>query len=273
MEELELRRTFIRNVGIVGAKGFIGRKLACELARNNCNIFPWRREVEGDFLSKAHRDKFVAGNSLDVIYQAAWANIENTNYRNDKRNLHFTEASLELASYCNNNNVLSVFLGSTFADFDLNLDHYSTSKRMLQNELRRSSYRKTILVKPTYVFSVEDKRPHLFKQLVDWFESKQFDVPFQIKSKDSRIDLIHVNDVATALSNLPLDSSEFKEYLVTSGFEISVESVIKFVTLKLSGIESQVALNHVTKTSYSENCKVIVSNLETLSFFGLNDMI
>jgi nucleoside-diphosphate-sugar epimerase len=273
LENLELVESVPLNVGIVGADGFIGRYLTAELSRKGYQVIAWNREKHGSFLLESDRKNFLRNNDLDIVYQLAWVNVNNPNYRQESANFDYARASIELALDCHARKIKCVLLGSTYADLESNTEPYSTSKRNLQIELREISPSHIFLAKPTYVFSLEDLRPHLFKQFVNWLESSKKTQPFELINADFQIDLIHVKDVANALLFFVNNGLNYREYLLTSGFSISVKDVVEFLSNKLNGFSNGINTSKLCQSGNLNAGSKIISNRETFNFFGLNGIL
>lgn len=256
------------NVGIVGATGFIGSYLATKLSTSEIKPTLWQRKLHGDYLIKSNRDRFLTSHKFDLIYQAAWVNVSDINYKENVQNFPFVEASLDFARECVNLGVRIALLGSTFADDFSRSDPYSQSKRQLQAKISEMNSSLVLLIKPTYVFSLEEKRPQIFREFIDWIQNGNRIEEFPIKSNNALLDFIHVRDVVSALDEIRLHETIKGEVIVSSGILLSVKEVLTRLETRLTKSQNYFATQNSLKITNADGKTKIISCDESQAFFG-----
>ena len=64
-----------------------------------------------------------------------------------------------------------------------------------------------------------------------------------------------------------------REYLLTSGFSISVKDIVEFLSNKLNGFSNRINTSKLYSSDNLNSCSKIISNRETFNFFGLNGIL
>ncbi len=261
-------------IGIIGASGFIGRHL-CELFSNHSEntIIVWNRHSHGDFLSKENREKFLDSNHLDLIYQLAWTSIENVNYRQNPQNIFFAEATIDLVESCLRRSSRIIIIGTQFNDEIPSIDKYQSAKAFLWDSISQFPPDLIFYIRPTYIFSLPELRPHLFRSFLGWVYEGKKPENFLLRSPRKQIDLIHVKDVAESLFRISTHLSLGTNVTIASGLSLSVENIIRFLETRIVESDEMLPLSEYTRTKFLPSENVLLFNRNTLSFFGLSDTI
>lgn len=257
------------HIGIVGSQGFIGRNLCDVLQRQNSHkVYKWMRPKDGDFLIEEHRERFL-GLKFDLVFQLAWTNVNDPKYRTQSDNRLYALASINFAHACQLRGTKLVLMSSSITNHEYISDNYTKSKRFLEDIIRESSFDNVSLVKPTIVFSIEERRPHLLRQFISWIESGKTRDTFEIKTPSELIEVIEVRDLAISLTSFI--NSDFIPgiYKITSGFRVTVEQFIQQLSDYLNGLTSHLLPESTFVKSTSLNSEqVVYSRSETLKFFS-----
>ena len=261
-------------IAIIGASGFIGRHLYELFASHpDTTIVVWNRHFHGDFLSRENREKFLDLNHLDLIYQLAWTSIEDDNYRQNLENTFFAEATIDFVESCLRRNLRIVVIGTQVNEEVSSSDRYHSAKAYLWDCISQFPPNLIFYIRPTYVFSLQELRPHLFKSFLGWINEGKKPEDFLLRSPRKLIDLIHVKDVAECLFRIYTHPSLGINVTVASGLSLSVENIIEFLNKRI--VESDVLspLSEYERTKFSSSENFVLLNRNTLSFFGLSDNI
>lgn len=257
-------------VGVIGGSGFIGRHL-CNLISNHLEdtLVVWNRKSHGDFLSKENREAFLDLNDLDLVYQLSWASIEDANYRQNSQNALFMEATMDMAKSCIQRGLHIIVIGTASSTMTNEKDEYLKSKEILRNSILELDNVGITLVRPTFIFSIEERRPHLFRAFMQWLEQGNNVGDFPIISPNTEIDFVHVRDVAESLYHVANLLDNHSEIIIASGLSISVYDAIQ--TLNQKFIDSLTITIPVpyTPTLFDPNVATLTANKNTLQFFGL----
>lgn len=222
-------------IGIIGSSGFIGRYLFNEfLSQSTNDITTWKRATCGDFLSKESQNTFLQSTTFDLIYLLAWTSVEDISYRANPANFKYAQATVDFISNCLDNSVNVVVLG-TSPDSNVGLnDEYSIAKSFLHSFVSSLNSDRVSLVKPTFVFSVEEKRPHLFRSVINWIQAGKNIDNFPLRTPHQFIDLIHVKDVAECLYHFSKVASRPRDLVLASGISVTVKDVARLLNAYLT---------------------------------------
>lgn len=257
-------------VGIIGSSGFIGRNL-CDLFVKNSRgeIVVWNRKVHGNFLSKKDREIFLDSNELNLVYQLAWASIEDEKYRQNPQNVFFTEATIEFVNSCIQRELRTIVIGTaskTMADLN---DEYLRSKEVLRNGILEINNSWVTLARPTFVFSIEERRPHIFRTFMKWLEHGHKLEDFPMNYPKREIDFVHVRDVAESLYRFADDSLCHSEVVIGSGLSISIKDAIRLLHQHFVGSSASTFPIPFSPTMFDPNTVTLTFNANTLRFYGL----
>lgn len=259
-------------IGLIGSSGFIGRNLRLLLNNNpKVTIIDWNRDKHGNFLILNDRNSFLNQYTFDMIYQLSWTNINDSNYRLNMNNKLFADATLDFVYRCIEREIRIVAIG-THQDSELSeSDIYLSSKEFLLKSILDMNSNLVSLIRPTFVFSIEDRRPHLFRSFIRWLETGNDINTFSIKSPEKMLDLIHVCDVANALAEFSRSFNFGNFYTLASGYSISVENAIKFLNDFINHSETYVLQSKITYSEFASEQNVIISNEYTKRFFNIEE--
>lgn len=260
-------------VGVIGGSGFIGRHL-CNLISNHLEdtLVVWNRKSHGDFLSKENRETFLDSNELNLLYQLSWTTIEDENYRQNPQNALFAEATVDLVKSCIKRDLQIIVIGTASPKIVSEKDEYLKSKEMLRNAILELDKVGVTLVRPTFVFSIEERRPHLFRTFMKWVEEGNNAADFPINFPKTEIDLVHVKDVAESLYQVANQLAHHSEVIIASGLSLSVYDAVKTLNQKLSGSVTSTISVPFSSTSFDSKVATLILNQNTLQFFGLTQI-
>lgn len=260
-------------VGVIGGSGFIGRHL-CNLISNHLEdtLVVWSRKSHGDFLSKENRETFLDSNELNLLYQLSWTTIEDENYRQSPQNALFAEATVDLVRSCIQRGLQIIVIGTASPKIVGEKDEYLKSKEMLRNAILELDKVGVTLVRPTFVFSIEERRPHLFRTFMKWVEEGNNAADFPINFPKTEIDLVHVEDVAESLYHVANQLAHHSEVIIASGLSLSVYDAVKTLNQKLSGSVTSTISVPFSLTSFDPKVATSTLNQNTLQFFGLTQI-
>jgi nucleoside-diphosphate-sugar epimerase len=262
------------HIGIIGANGFIGSYLHQRIKNQTLHtVTCWDRSLHGDFLSKKSRERFVNLNSFDIIFQLAWSSIDNVNYRYHPENLLFSEATIDFVELCILRRTKVVVLGTDAENEDFARDEYLTAKMSLFESVSAIKSPLIYFVRPTYVFSIEHRRPHLFRLYIDWVENNGQGKGFPLRSPTQVIDLIHVKDVADSLFYIATEIREGAFYTVASGISVSVQQALNFLKFNLNKSISHTSFSVPLKTKLKPGMNYLLFNNHSLPFFRQSDLL
>lgn len=256
-------------VGVIGGSGFIGRHL-CNLISNHIEdtLVVWSRKSHGDFLSKKNREAFLDSNELNVLYQLSWTTIEDGDYRQSPKNALFAEATVDLVRSCIQRGLQIIVIGTASPRIISEKDEYLKSKEMLRNAILEMDKVGVTLVRPTFVFSIEERRPHLFRTFIKWVEDGNNATEFPINFPKTEIDLVHVKDVAESLYHVANQSVHYSEVIIASGLSLSIYEVVQTLKQKLSGSVTSTISVPFSSTPLDPKVPTLTLNKNTLQFFG-----
>lgn len=262
---------YAMKIGIIGATGFIGSHL-CDVYSNHREnqISSWNRVMHGSFLSMKDRIRFIESTNFDLIYQLAWTPIENPSYRQDVHNDDFKLATLDLVMRCLSKGIRVIVMGTHLSETNVSTDRYFAAKSSLGKHLAEINSPLVTLVRPTFVFSIDHHRPHLFRSFIEMIQRGDKAQDFVLTSPQQEIDLIHVKDVAEVLFEVGQGSTVSHDFIVCSGFTISVEHAITRLHHLLVGSSPGVKRPPFRPTNFSPGNHYEIRRRHTLSFFGLD---
>jgi nucleoside-diphosphate-sugar epimerase len=257
-------------VGVIGGSGFIGRHL-CNLISNHSEdtLVIWSRESHGDFLSRENRETFLDSYELNLLYQLSWTTIEDDNYRRSPQNALFAEATLDLVRSCIQRGLQIIVVGTASQRIISEKDEYLKSKEVLRSAILELNEVGVTLVRPTFVFSIEDRRPHLFRTFMKWIEEGNSAADFPINFPKTEIDFVHVEDVAESLYHVPKELAHHSEVIIASGLSLSVYDAVKTLNQKLIGSVTSTISVPFSSTPLDPKVATSTLNQSTLRFFGL----
>jgi len=257
-------------VGIIGGSGFIGRHL-CNLISNHLEdtLVVWSHKSHGDFLSKENRETFLDSNELNLLYQLSWTSIEDDDYRHSPQNALFAEATVDLVRSCIQRGLQTIVIGTASQKMINEKDEYLKSKEMLRNAILELDNVGVTLVRPTFVFSIEERRPYLFRTFMKWVEQGNNAEDFPLNFPKTEIDLVHVKDVAESLYHVANQLAHHSEVIIASGLSLSVYDAVQTLNQRISGSVTRTISVPFSSTLFDPKVATSTLNQNTLQFFGL----
>jgi len=220
------------NVAIVGACGFIGRHLRRLIeGRMGVQLQVWNRSSHGNFLSRDDREAFI-GTEPELVFQCAWTTIENTNYRFDESNYSFAEANLDFVRSCSSRGIKTVSLGTNVPHGPMSTQPYFKSKEILEQGIVAESSGIAKLVKPTFVFSFTEGRPHICRQVSEWIRQGKSITDFVLHDPSGLHDFIEVRDVAEGLFKIAFQQSSTTSIVLRSGTSLRLKDFVHIFAKK-----------------------------------------
>lgn len=248
---------------IIGASGFVGKYLvSLFLSEPTFDISVWNRKIDGDFLNTQDQYNFFQKNHFNVVINLAWNSINDRNYRDSLENQKYSSAAINFTKLCPTTTKL-IHLSSIFADDPSNMDNYSISKRILQQEILNLDLSNVIIVKPQYIFSIEERRPHIVGNYIEHLFNPK--IEFKINNPNLSIDFTHVKDIAEALKLISVNTLKSNLLYISSGLNIKVSEFLKLVEMALLKKNTSNMIDFKILDNLDE--KTIVFNRETLRLF------
>ena len=260
-------------IGIIGSNGFIGRYVKSILQKDSSKIIIlWDRNYHGDFLTSESRESFLNLHKFDLIYQLAWVNIEDDKYRSNPSNLLFAHATVDFISSCLERGIRMVVMGTHQNPEDDSLDLYLTSKKILKSFVEQIQSDLVHYMSPTFVFSIKDRRPHLFRSFIDSVGKGYLGTQLNLNTPDMEIDLIHVRDVAECLVEISSESIKAGSYIIASGLTTRVDVALAYLRVYLK-LTNTAILPTCLLTSFNTSEKHLLFNRFTQLFYKQDDSV
>jgi nucleoside-diphosphate-sugar epimerase len=181
---------------ITGASGLIGRHV----------MHQW--DIEGlrakavdhardDLLQRGGPAALVERERPTIVIHLAWAASGTPNYRHSTDNERWVQASLELASACEERGATLFATGTSLDKASAPADEYAASKVSLWRKLEPTVAAGAVTwMRPFYVIDPERRRPALVDHALTARESA---TPVVLRTPESVHDFIHAADVGRAI--------------------------------------------------------------------------
>ena len=191
----------MRRLLVTGASGFLGGHLGALLAEQpiyGYDPVAWDRRSMGDLLLQSNRERALREVRPQAVLHLAWSSTNRDDYEDDPANALWGQASSSFLIECIQRGIRFMAIGSAAdlpedPDFD---SPYSSAKRCLRltfEGLQESS--QVTWLRPQYIVSFEDKRPRVVRAYLQ----RKPGAPFKLDSPDTKLDFVHVADVASGI--------------------------------------------------------------------------
>lgn len=179
-------------IAISGSNGFVGKYVIKEWLKTNLiEYVQWNQAVHGTILDLKNVEKFLIHNNVTKFLFLAWCDTKSLNYDQNQENLEFAEACLRILNFCTQKNIYFYTLTSPLA-WANQYTKYGEAKLKIENAVL--SYEKGAIYVPGFLYSLEDKRPRIMRQIFD-------DQTFFLREPNKIVEYLDVRDCAIEISS------------------------------------------------------------------------